>query len=144
MKIARGKLQQIIQEELKSALSENIQLQDKFVVRVTSSSPYSPARTSYWPSNAEPFVGSQAEAQEQAIKATEGPVPGKRSRFARDWRVVGLDGVLDRMKTDDPMRAPLMAASARSRTNNADLNLDGNLDTDELEAISKELASNKI
>ena len=144
MKIEKSKLKKIIQEELKSALSENIQLQDKFVVRVTSSSPYSPARTSYWPSNAEPFVGSQAEAQEQVIKATEGPVPGKRSRFARDWRVVGLDGVLDRMKTDYPMRAPLMAASARSRTNNADLNLDGNLDTDELEAISKELASNKI
>ena len=137
MKIAKGRLQQIIQEELKTVLSENIHVQDKFVVRVTSSSPYSPARVSYWPSNAEPFVGSKADAEEQVKKATEGPTPGKRSRYARDWRVVKLD--LVSMKTDDPMRAPLMAAAAKARTHNADKNDDGALDAKELEAIANNL-----
>ena len=148
MKITKGKLQQIIREELTRVLSEQSdwhddehetladrkyadrsapeQSQEMYVVRVTSSSPHSGARTSYWPSNDEPFVGSREAANLEVGKATEGPVPGKRSRFARDWRAVALD--LDRMKPDDPMLAPLKAAAANATTHSADNDLDTNDD----------------
>ena len=157
MKITKGKLQQIIREELTRVLSEQSdwhddehetladrkyadrsapeQSQEMYVVRVTSSSPHSGARTSYWPSNDEPFVGSREAANLEVGKATEGPVPGKRSRFARDWRVVALD--LDRMKSDDPMLAPLKAAAnatTHSADNDLDTNDDGQISAAELEA----------
>ena len=137
MKITKGRLQQIIQEELSYVLMESAE--DMYVVRVTSSSPFSGAVTSYWPSNDKPFVGSKAAAEEQVMKAKEGPTPGKTSRFARDWRAVRLD--LDRMQPDDPMRAPLAAArdAAKARTHNPDKNADGALDREELEAIAKNL-----
>ncbi len=135
MKIKSSRLQQIIQEELSHVLSERAE--ELFVVRVSSSSPFSGTVTSYWPSNTEPFVGSKAEAEEQVAKAKEGPTPGKPSRFARDWRAVKLN--LDTMKSDDPMRAPLMAAAAKARTHNADKNDDGALDAKELEAIANNL-----
>ncbi len=137
MKIKSSRLQQIIQEELSHVLSERAE--ELFVVRVSSSSPFSGTVTSYWPSNTEPFVGSKAEAEEQVIKAKEGPIPGKPSRFARDWRAVRLD--LDRMQPDDPMRSPLAAArdAAKARTHNPDKNADGALDAKELEAIAKNL-----
>jgi len=135
MKIKSSRLQQIIQEELSHVLSERAK--EMYVVRVSASSPFSGTVTSYWPSNTEPFVGSKAAAEEQVKKATEGPTPGKRSRFARDWRVVKLD--LDSMKSDDPMRAPLMTSAAKARTHNADKNDDGALDREELEAIAKNL-----
>jgi hypothetical protein len=130
MKITRGRLQQIIQEELSYALMESAE--DMYVVRVTSSSPFSGAVTSYWPKNTEPFVGSKAAAEEQVMKAKEG-------RFSRDWRVVKLD--LGSMRTDDPMRSPLAAArdAAKARTHNPDKNADGALDREELEAIAKNL-----
>ena len=112
MKITKSKLQQIIREELSHVLSKHAE--EKYVVRVTSSSPHAGARTSYWPSNDRPFVGSLEAANMEVGKATEGPVPGKRSRFARDWRVVALD--LDRMKPDDPMRAPLAAAAENAQS----------------------------
>jgi len=183
MKITKGKLQQIIREELTRVLSEHSdwhddehetladrkyadrsapeQSQEMYVVRVTSSSPHSGARTSYWPSNDEPFVGSREAANLEVGKATEGPVPGKRSRFTRDWRVVALD--LDRMKSDDPMRAPLMAAAENAQSfgdlhpddepmhpnfqafkdleddDDPDANDDGALDGDELRALANKL-----
>ena len=112
MKITKGKLQQIIREEFSHVLNEHAE--EKYVVRVTSSSPHAGARTSYWPSNDRPFVGSLEAANLEVDKATEGPVPGKRSRFARPWKAIALD--LDGMSPDDPMRAPLAAAAENAQS----------------------------
>ena len=125
MKITKSRLQQIIQEELSYVLMESAE--DMYVVRVTSSSPFSGAVTSYWPSNDKPFVGSKAAAEEQVMKAKEG-------RFSRDWRVVKLD--LGSMRTDDPMRAPLADAvkeRAHSADNDLDTDNDGMISAGELE-----------
>ena len=125
MKITKGRLQQIIQEELSYVLMESAE--DMYVVRVTSSSPFSGAVTSYWPSNDKPFVGSKAAAEEQVMKAKEG-------RFSRDWRVVKLD--LGSMRADDPMRAPLADAvkeRAHSADNDLDTDNDGMISAGELE-----------
>ena len=136
MKIAKSKLQQIIQEELSRVLKEEHNPDyDKVFMVITK---LSGGGLEFWPRESKPdFYNSFDDAHAVAKKISKSNVENKFYRAVNVTEVLGLLTSDRRLGSIKQLAQTYLDKNVE--TGNADKNADGALDREELEAIAKSL-----